>query len=114
MDTATAGGEVVSTGSSNSGLISGNNGSVGVANQVGVQVEGSSVSMGNHGAGSNNGGSGGNNRGSHDRGSVDTATSGSEVISTGSSNSGLISGDNGSVGVADQVGVQVEGSSVSV
>ena len=44
--------------------------------------------------------------------SVDSSTGG-KVVSTGSSNGGLVGGDDRSVRVGDQVGVQVEGPSVA-
>ena len=107
VDSST-GGKVVGTGSSNSGLINGDNGSVGVANKVGVQVEGARVAV----AGSVDGsGSDGNGSSSDSRGSCvantgvsksSTATSGSKVVGTGSGNSGLIHGDDGTVGVTNQ------------
>merc|ERR1712121_131154 len=68
------GGQMGSTSSSHSRLISRSNSSVGVGNQrLNVQVEGSSITSSSH------------NGGSSHRGGL--ATSGSEVVSTGSSNS---------------------------
>ena len=96
------GGEVVGTGGSNSWLINGDNSTVGVANQVGVQVEGASVAIAGSvdGSGSNGGSSccvadTGISKGS-------TSTTGSKVVGTGGSNCGLVDGDDGAVGVADQ------------
>jgi len=120
---ATSGSEVVGTGSSNGGLVSGDDGTVGVGDQVGVQVEGAGVAV----ADSRDSSNGGGNGGSSDGGSSDGGSSngngsngsvlgspGGKVVGTGSSNSGLINGDNGSVGVANKVGVQVEGARVAV
>ena len=121
--TASTGGKVVSTGSSHGRLINRDHRTVGVGDQVGVQVEGSGVSMEHRGGHS---GVGGGNRGVHrgsdgDRGSGVGAVVlsgdgflGGEVVSTGSSHGGLIHGDNGPVRVTDQVGVQVEGAGVAV
>ena len=96
------GGEVVGTGGSNSWLINGDNSTVGVANQVGVQVEGASVAIAGSvdGSGSNGGSSccvadTGISKGS-------TSTTGSKVVGTGGSDCGLVNGDDGAVGVADQ------------
>jgi len=102
---------MVSAGSSHSRLISRDHSSVGVGNKVGVQVQGSGISMGhNRGDGSSQGSS--NNGGSHNGGSVDTSTTSGEVVSTGSSHGRLIKGDHGSVGMSHQLGVQVQGTSV--
>merc|ERR1719292_60512 len=47
-------------------------------------------------------------------GSLVDSSLGSKVVGTGSLDSGLVDGDNGSVGVGDQVGVQVQGAGVAV
>merc|ERR1712121_557100 len=92
------GGQMGSTSSSHSRLISRSNSSVGVGNQrLNVQVEGSSITSSSHNGGSSH-------RGSHNRGSVDLATTGSKVVSR----------DHSSIRVANQVGVQIERSSISV
>ena len=120
---ATSGSEVVGTGSSNSGLVSGDDGSVGVGDQVGVQVQGAGVAVADSRDSSDGGGNGrsgnggsGDGRGSDGNGSNGgvLGTPGSKVVGTGSGNGGLINGDNGTVGVANQVGVQVEGARVAV
>ena len=115
---------MVGTGSSNGGLINRDDGTVGVGNKVGVQVEGTTIAVSNWGSvgidstnsdgSSNNGsssdGSGGNNGSSSSVG----GSLGSKVVSTGGGNGRFVSRDNGSVGVGDQVGVQVEGTGVAV
>jgi len=114
---ATSGSEVVSTGSSNSRLVSRDDSSVGVGHQVGVQVQGAGVAV----PGSRNSSNRGSNSGSSDDGSGDgngsnggvLGSSGGKVVGTGSSNGRLINRDNGSVGVTNQVGVQVEGARVT-
>jgi len=115
---ATSGSEVVGTGSSNGGLVSGDDGSVGVGDQVGVKVEGAGVAVADSRDSSNGGGNGrsSDGRGSDGNGSNGgvLGTPGSKVVGTGSGNGGLINGDNGTVGVANQVGVQVEGARVAV
>merc|ERR1719186_1900156 len=111
---ATSGSEVVSTGSSDSRLDS----SVGVGHQVGVQVQGARVAGV---ADSRNSSNRGSNGGSSDDGSGDgngsnggvLGSSGGRVVGTGSSNGRLINRDNGSVGVTNQVGVQVQGARVA-
>merc|ERR1719357_1144312 len=108
MGSSNLGGQMGSTSSSHSRLISRSNSSVGVGNQrLNVQVEGSGIASSSHNGGSSH-------RGSNNRGSVDLATTGSKVVSTGSSHSRLISRDHSSIGVANQVGVQIERSSISV
>ena len=117
--------EVVSTGSSHGRLVGRDDGTVGVGHQVGVEVQGARVAVADCGDGGDGGGSGnsrgGDNRSGDGRGSNSNGSDGSvlgvpgsEVVSTGSSHSGLIDGDNSTVGVADQVGVQVEGAGVAV
>jgi len=121
------GGQVVSTGSGNSGLINGDNSAVGVSDQLGVEVEGTSISVSNSGGGSGNRGDGSSNwsngRGSSDhggssigeaRGIGKSLSLDSQVVSTGSGNSGLINRDNSAVGVSDQLGVEVEGASIAI
>merc|ERR1719186_483801 len=112
---ATSGSEVVSTSSSDSRLVSRDDSSVGVGHQVGVQVQGAGVAgVADSRNGSNrgsNGGSSGDGNGSN--GGV-LGSSGGKVVGTGSSNGGLINRDNGSIGVTNQVGVQVEGARVTV
>jgi len=117
---ATSGSEVVGTGGSNSGLVNGDNGSVRVSDQVGVQVQGAgvAVAVADSRDSSDGGGDGGSSddRGSNGNGSNGSVlgTPGSQVVGTGSGNGGLVNRDNSSVGVADQVGVQVEGAGVAV
>merc|ERR1719186_895002 len=114
---ATSGSEVVSTGSSDSRLVSRDDSSVGVGHQVGVQVQRAGVAV----ADSRNSSNRGSNSGSSDDGSGDgngsnggvLGSSGGKVVGTGSSNGRLINRDNGSVGVTNQVGVQVEGARVA-
>ena len=114
------GGEVVSTGSSHGGLIHGDNSSVRVANQIGVQVEGAGVAIASSIAKTSRGKGGTTDAGvSNSMGdgsssgvtytsvpctSVQTsmATASSEVVSTGSSHSGLVHRDNSTVGVGNQ------------
>merc|ERR1712001_669041 len=137
------GSQVVRTGSLNSGLIDGDDGTVGVSHQA-VAVSGtvgSNSSSGIESASKATSGSevvstgssdsrlvsrdssdGGGDGGSSEGGSGDgngsnggvLGSPGGKVVGTGSGNSGLINGDNGSVGVANQVGVQVEGARVAV
>merc|ERR1719278_1720212 len=86
-------------GSSNSGLVSGDDGSVGVGDQVGVKVEGAGVAVADSRDSSNGGGNGrsSDGRGSDGNGSNGgvLGTPGSKVVGTGSGNGGLINGDNG-------------------
>merc|ERR1719480_180565 len=115
---------VIGTGSSDSGLINGDNSAVGVSNQLGVEVEGASIAVvvSNSGSSSSNRGNGGSSGVGHggDGGvaegrSVSIGLSlDSQVIGTGSGNSGLINGDNSAVGVGDQLGVEVEGASIAI
>ena len=111
--------EVVSTGSSHGRLVGRDDGTVGVGDQVGVEVQGAGVAVADCRDGSDGGGSdnrSGDGRGSNSNGSDGSVLGvpGSEVVSTGSSHSGLVDGDNSTVGVADQVGVQVEGAGVAI
>jgi len=103
------GSEVVSPGGLDSGLINGDNSTVGVGNKA-IAVSGSI----SHGAGS------GIDSTHSDRSSgvgvvtLGVSTAGSEVVGTSSGNSGLIKGDHGTVGVGNKVGVQVQGSGISM
>merc|ERR1719480_25962 len=115
---------VIGTGSSDSGLINGDNSAVGVSNQLGVEVEGASIAVvvSNSGSSSSNRGNGGSSGVGHggDGGvaegrSVSIGLSlDSQVIGTGSGNSGLINRDNSAIGASDQLGVEVEGASIAV
>merc|ERR1719378_701329 len=92
-------------------------GTVGVAYQGGVQVEGSSVAVRNNGSsvGNHRGSVGNSNRGSvgnGNRGSVATASG--KVVSTSCSNGRLVNGNNSSIGMANKGGVQVEGSGIAM
>jgi len=116
---STTSSKVISTGSSYSGLVSRDHGTVRVSNQMGVQVEGSGVSMvGDGGSVDSSNGSSVSNSG--DRSGVSNnsvsseSTTSSKVISTGSSYSGLVSRDHGTVRVSNQMGVQVQRSGVSM
>merc|ERR1712126_742306 len=116
---STTSSKVISTGSSNSGLVSRDHGTVRVSNQMCVQVEGSGVSMVGDGGSvdSSNGSSvsnGGDRSGMSNNSVSSESTTSSKVISTGSSNSGLVSRDHGTVRVSNQMGVQVERSGVSM
>jgi len=116
---STTSSKVISTGSSYSGLVSRDHGTVRVSNQMGVQVEGSGVSMVGDGSsvdssdGSSVSNSGDRSGVSNNSVSSESTTS-SKVISTGSSYSGLVSRDHGTVRVSNQMGVQVQRSSVSM
>jgi len=116
-------GEVISTGSSNSRLINRGDSTIGVSNQLGVEVQGSRVAIGRgigswgSSIGGNSGGSSiGNSWGSSNNGSLSSigSTLGGKVISTGSSNSRLINGGESTVGVSNQLGVEVQGSRVAI
>jgi len=116
---STTSSKVISTGSSYSGLVSRDHGTVRVSNQMGVQVEGSGVSMVGDGSsvdssdGSSVSNSGDRSGVSNNSVSSESTTS-SKVISTGSSYSGLVSRDHGTVRVSNQMGVQVQRSGVSM
>ena len=111
---------MVSTGSGNSGLINRDNSTVGVSDQLGVEVEGASIAVGrgvarvasvgnrgsviasvSHSRGSSNRGSGiasiANSGGSGIANWGNSSLEG-QVISTGSSHSGLINWDNSAIG----------------
>jgi len=108
-------GEVISTGSSNSRLINRGDSTIGVSNQLGVEVQGSRVAIG-RGIGSWGSRICGNSWGSSNNGSlssIDGSLSG-EVISTGSSNSRLINRGDSTIGVSNQLGVEVQGSRVAI
>jgi len=122
-------GKVLSTGSSNSWLINRDNSTVGVSNKLSVKVEGASVSIVGSisSRGSSIGNSGGRREGSHRRSSICSnrgsyywglgskeSSLGIEVFSTGSSNSWLINRDNSTIGVSNELGVEVEGARVAV
>ena len=92
------GGEVISTSSLDSGLVNGDNGTVGVGNKA-VAVA-SAVAVRSNSSSSVE--------------SASKAASSSEVVSTGSSHGRLVGRDDSTVGVGDKVGVQVEGTSVAV
>ena len=92
------GGKVISTSSLDSGLVNGDNGTVGVGNKA-VAVA-SAVAVRSNSSSSVE--------------STSKAASSSEVVSTGSGDGRLINGDDSSVGVGDKVGVQVEGTTVAV
>ena len=108
VDSST-GGKVVSTGSSNGGLVGGDDRSVRVGDQVGVQVEGPSVAGGDHR--SSNWGNSRDSWGHSNRSNM--SSNSGPVISTGSSDCGLVNGNNGSIGVAHEGGVQVERAGVA-
>jgi len=116
---STTSSKVISTGSSYSGLVSRDHGTVRVSNQMGVQVEGSGVSMVGDGSSvdSSNGSSVSNSgdwSGVSNNSVSSESTTSSKVISTGSSYSGLVSRDHGTVRVSNQMGVQVQRSGVSM
>jgi len=96
------GGEVLSTGSSNSRLINGNNSTIGVSNKLGVQVEGASISIGRS-IGSRSSSIGNSWSSCNDRGlgSIDSSLGG-KMLSTGSSNSRLINRSDSTIGVSNQ------------
>merc|ERR1712002_718626 len=116
---STTSSKVISMGSSYSGLVSRDHGTVRVSNQMGVQVQRSGVSMVGDGSSvdSSDGSSVSN---SGDRSGVSNnsvsseSTTGSEVISTSSSNSWLVSRDHGTVRVSNQMGVQIQRTSISM
>jgi len=105
-------GKMCGTCSGDSGLVSGDHGTVGMAHQVDVQVEWASVAVGSDCGNSSVGKVG--SWGVRHVGSSMVATTGSKVVGTGGSNCGFVSGDDGSVGVAHQGSVQVEGATIAV
>jgi len=116
------GGQVISTGGGDSGLINRDNSAIGVSDQLSVEVEGASIAVvdGGNGSSNSNGGnsgSSGNHRGSGvaEGGGIGVGlTLDSEVVSTGSGNSWLINWDNSAIGVSNQLSVEVEGASIAV
>ena len=100
-------GKMVGTGSSNGGLVGGDNGAVGVGHQGGdVDRSGGMSHMGSGVADSRH-------SGMRDRGSSGIGGSlGGQVVGTGGSNGRFVGGDNGAVGVADQ-GRDVDGGGMS-
>ena len=112
-------GEMLSSGSDDGRFVSGDDGAVGMAHQVDVQVEGAGIAVvGSHhwgGVGNRGNSSVGEvGRGMGHVGSSMVAATGSKVIGTGSGNGRLVSWDDGTVGVADQGSVQVERPGVAV
>ena len=110
---------MLSPSSGNGGLVSGDNGTVGMAHKMDIQVEGAGVAvMGcQHWGGvgnSRNCSVGDVSRGVGHVGSCVVPSTSSKVVSAGGSNSGLISGDNSTIGVGNKGSVQVEGSTVAV
>jgi len=106
--------EVVSAGSSNSRSVNRHNSSVRVGNKASKGGRGGSV--GNRGSSNSWGSSIGNSWGSGHNGSlssIDSSLSG-QVISTSSSNSRLINRGDSTIGVSNQLGVEVQGSRVAI
>merc|ERR1719419_1700589 len=106
---------MISTGSSDSRLINGNNSSIRVGNKLGVQVEGTSItSISNSNWGSSNSGGysnswgGSNSRGSSNNGCSSSISSslGCKMVSTGSSNCWFIKRNNSSIGMGDELCVK--------
>ena len=102
--------QVISTGSSHSRLVNGDDSSVGVGDKVGVQVEGTSVAV-SRGVGGGSSVANGSNRGgmgdrdSSNRGSSHKRSSselGGEMVSLQGGHTGLVDGGDGTVGVALQ------------
>merc|ERR1712029_1324235 len=105
------GSKMVSTCSSNSRFIKRNNSSVGMSSEVSVQVERTSIAVAN----SSNGSSSNSRNSSNNWGSSSISNSlGSKMISTGSSNSWFIKRNNSSVGVSNELSVQVKRTSIAV
>jgi len=113
MSNSSLGTKVFSTGSGNGWFINWNNSSVGVTNELGVQVEGTSIAMGNSwdssiSSWSNWGssiGSMSNWGGGNSWGSICSMSNNSlstEMLRSSSSNSWLISWDNSSVGMGNE------------
>jgi len=107
-------GKMRGTGSGDSGLVSGDHGTVGMAHQVDVQVEGASVAVGSVGDSGNSSVGKVGNRGVGHVGSSMVAATCSKVVGTGGSNCRFVSGDDSAIGVAHQGSVQVEGTTVAV
>ena len=114
---ATTNGKVVSTGSSHGRLVNRDHGAVGVGHQVGVQVEGSVVTVASSVTGTVDGSSDsdrGSSIGGASQDGAGMATTSGEVVSTGSSHSGLVNRNHGAIRVGHQVRVQVEGAGIAV
>jgi len=111
------GSKVISTGSNHSWLISRDYSTIGVGNQMGVQVQGTSIAITSSivvSRGSNSQRSSSiTNLGNRASSSIGSS-SGSKVVSTSSYNSWLISRDNSSIRVSHQLCVQVERSTVAI
>merc|ERR1719481_2003671 len=104
---STTSSKVISTSGSNSGLVSRDHGTVRVSNQMGIQVEGSGVSMvGDGGSVDSSNGSSVSNSG--DRSGVSNnsvsseSTTSSKVVSTGSSHGWLIHRDHSTIRMTHQ------------
>ena len=114
------GGQMIGTGGSNSRLINRDNSAVGVSNQLGVEVEGAGIAVvdGGNGNGRSSGvgdrGDGGGSAVAEGRGVGVGLSLDSKMIGTGGGNSRLINGDNSTVGVSDQLCVEVEGAGIAV
>ena len=106
--------KVCRPGSNDGGFVGRDDGAVGVADQVDVEVEGASVAVGSNRGNGRNSSVGKVGRGVGHVGSSMVAATGSKVIGTGSGNCRLVSWDDGAVGVADQGSVQVERPGVAV
>merc|ERR1712243_465199 len=106
------GGKVISSGSSNSWLINWNNSSIGGGNKLGVEVQGTSIAI----VVSSNSWSG-NSWGSNSISSWSISISlslDSKMVSSGSSNSWFINWDNSTIGVSNELSVEVEGTSIAI
>jgi len=114
------GGQMIGTGGSNSRLINRDNSAVGVSNQLGVEVEGAGIAVvdGGNGNGRSSGvgdrGDGGGSGVAEGRGVGVGLSLDSKMIGTGGGNSRLINGDNSTVGVSNQLCVEVEGAGIAV
>ena len=93
-------GEVLGLGSGDSRLINGDNGTVGVSNKSSVGISSGVSGVGIGGSGVNSIGIG---QSSVRVSCIDYPSVGGKVSGTGSGNCGLISGDNGSVGIGDKL-----------
>merc|ERR1711892_674704 len=104
------GSKMVSTSSNDSWLINRDNSSVGVSNKLGVQVEGSTITVANSSIRSRS-----NKRCSNKRsgGSISNSL-GCKMVSTGSSNSWLIMRNNSSIRMSNKLCVQVKRTSVTI
>merc|ERR1711892_1503154 len=105
------GSKMVSTSSNDSWLINRDNSSIGVSNKLGVQVEGSTITVANSSIRSR-----GNKRCSSKKGSGGSISNslGCKMISTGSSNSWLIKRNNSSIRVSKKLCVQVKRTGVTI